>query len=274
MAFREGNDTQRDGLDTGKVFDLGRPLFVGMPQSPNHPPFRMTLERRHGDMNRADGSSAANDLIVLGSHVGTHIDALCHVSHLNKLHGGVDALAAQTGGRFGVLGAETIEPIVRRGVLLDVARALNLEVCGPGAEITPAHLESAVEKEGIEVGPGSVILVRTGWGNHFDDKERYLGVASGVPGPGEAGAHWLAERSPFAVGSDTIAFEQIVAGAGHRLLPAHRVLLVEEGIHIIEMLDLEALSASEVWSFTFVCLPLKLVGATGSPVRPVAIAPA
>jgi kynurenine formamidase len=233
----------------------------------------MTLERRHGDMSRADGSSAANDLIVLGSHVGTHIDALCHVSHLGRLYGGEDAMAAQAGGRFGVLGAETIGPIVRGGVLLDVAQALGLEVCGAGEEITPAQLEMAAEKEGVEIRPGSVILVRTGWGRHFDDKDRYLGLASGVPGPGEAGARWLAGFSPFAVGSDTIAFEQIAAGAGHRLLPAHRVLLVEEGIHIIETLDLEALAASEVWSFTFVCLPLKLVGATGSPVRPVAIAP-
>jgi hypothetical protein len=102
-----------------EVFDLGRPLFAGMPQSPNHPEFRMALQRRHGDMVRADGSSAANEILVTGGHVGTHIDALCHVSFEGKLHGGVDAAAAQAGGRFTELGIETVAPIVRRGLLLD-----------------------------------------------------------------------------------------------------------------------------------------------------------
>ena len=62
-----------------QVLDLGRPMFVGMPQSPNHPAFSHTLTRRHGDYVRADGGSASNDLIVTGTHVGTHIDALAHV---------------------------------------------------------------------------------------------------------------------------------------------------------------------------------------------------
>lgn len=267
----DGDEAVGSDVIGGRVFDLGRPLFVGMPQSPNHPAFRMTLERRHGDISRDDGSSAANDLLVLGTHVGTHIDALCHVSHRGVLHGGVDAMAAQTGGRFSELGVETIEPIVRPGVLLDVAGALGLDTCAPAAEISPEHLELAAEREGVEPAPGSVVLIRTGWGQYFDDKERFVGLETGVPGPGEAGANWLAAASPFAVGSDTIAFEHIPPGAGHRLLPGHRVLLVESGIHIIEALDLDALAKARLWSFTFVCLPLKLVGATGSPVRPIAI---
>jgi kynurenine formamidase len=80
------------------VVDLGRQLRVGMPQSPNHPQFWHTLPRRHGDMTRADGGSAANDMITTGTHVGTHIDALAHVSHDGRLHGGADAEAAGRGG--------------------------------------------------------------------------------------------------------------------------------------------------------------------------------
>ena len=93
-------------------------MFNGMPQSPNHPRYWHSLPRRHGDMMRADGGSAANDMIVLGTHVGTHIDALAHVSQDGRLHGGLDAGAASSGGRFQELGVETITPIVRRGVLL------------------------------------------------------------------------------------------------------------------------------------------------------------
>ena len=74
-----------------------------------------------------------------------------------------------------------------------------------------------------------------------------------------------------AVGADTIAFERLAPGGGHALLPAHRVLLVEHGIYIIEALDLEELAAAGVHEFIFVLSPLPIVGATGSPVRPLAV---
>jgi kynurenine formamidase len=254
-----------------QVYDLGRPLFRGMPQSPNHPPFRMVLERRHGDTLRADGSSAANEMIFTGGHVGTHIDALCHVSYRGMLHGGVDAAQAQAGGRFTELGVETIDPLVRRGVLLDIPAVLGMTECPPGYEVTPEDLATAVHRQRTEPRPGDVILIRTGWGRRFAEGAAYQGLATGVPGPGEAGARWLANQHPVAVGADTIAFEQIPAGHGHALLPAHRLLLVEAGIYILEALELEATAAAKAHEFAFVCSPLKLVGATGSPVRPLAL---
>src|ERR1700677_1082054 len=128
-------DALIEAIQSGaRIFDLGRELFVGMPQSPNHPPFRMTLERRHGDMTRPDGSSAANEIIVTGGHVGTHIDALCHVSFQGRLYGGIDAARALSGGRFAALGVETIEPMVRRGIMLDIPAALGIDECRPGYE--------------------------------------------------------------------------------------------------------------------------------------------
>jgi kynurenine formamidase len=257
-----------------QVFDLGRPMFAGMPQSPNHPEFRLALQRRHGDMTRADGSSAANELIVTGGHVGTHIDALAHVSYQGLLHGGVDAAAAQVGGRFSELGVDTIEPMFCRGLLLDVPAALGVASCEPAQEISPADLTAALALTGTQPRAGDVLLVRSGWGSRFGDRESYQGAASGVPGPGEAGARWLSAHRPRAVGADTIAFEHLAAGQGHALLPAHRHLLVEAGVYIFEALDLEGLAAAGVREFAFTASPLKLVGGTGSPVRPLAIVPA
>lgn len=254
------------------VYDLGRPMFVGMPQSSNHPAYWHTLPRRHGDMVRPDGGSAANDLIVTGTHVGTHIDALAHVSHDGRLHGGADATAAGVGGRYLELGVHTVAPMVCRGILLDIAGTLGLGCCEPGYEITPADLERVADAAGVQVCDGDVVLVRSGWGQHFGDGPSvYVGADSGVPGVGEDGARWLAERGARAVGADTIAFECIAPGRGYAVLPAHRVLLVESGVYIVEALDLEALAAASVWAFTFVLSPLKLVGATGSPVRPLAV---
>jgi kynurenine formamidase len=258
-----------------RTVDLGRPMFVGMPQSPNHPAFWHTLPRRHGDMVRADGGSAANDLLVTGTHVGTHIDALAHVSHDGCLHGGADAAEAGRGGRYLEHGVHTIAPMVRRGVLLDVPAALGLDVCEPAYEITPADLESAVERQGVAVGAGDVVLVRSGWGHRFDEgAEAYLGRETGVPGVGEAGARWLADRGVHAAGADTIAFERLAPGGGHNLLPGHRVLLVESGIYIVEALALEELAAAGLYEFTFVLIPMNIIGATGSPVRPLAVVPA
>jgi kynurenine formamidase len=201
------------------------------------------------------------------------MDALAHVSQDGLLHGGIDALAAQTGGRFNELGIDDVAPILSRGILIDVPPALGLDTCEPAYEITVADLEAACERQGVEPAPGDVVFVRSGWGQRWDDAEAYVGASSGVPGVGEAGARWLAGHSPRAVGADTIAFEQIVAGQGHALLPAHRVLLVDAGIHIIETLALEGLAADAIHEFLAVVIPLELVGATGSPVRPLAVVP-
>jgi len=257
-----------------RVFDLGRLLFVGMPQSPNHPHYWHALPRRHGDMVRADGGSASNDIITMGTHVGTHIDAFAHVSQDGRLVDGSDAQDASVGGRFAKLGAHTIPPMVCRGVLLDVPTALGTpEGCAPGYEITPDDLEATLERQGGSVEAGDVVLIRSGWGRHFDNPDRsvFIGGDSGVPGISEAGARWLAERGVLAAGADTIAFECLRPGAGHSVLPAHRVLLVESGVYIMETLDLEDLAAQRVHEFVFVASPLKFYGATGSPIRPLAV---
>lgn len=264
-------DIVRGGVD---MVDLGRQLRVGMPQSPNHPHFWHSLPRRHGDMVRSDGSSAANDMISTGTHVGTHIDALSHVSFQGKLFGGIDAAEAGVGGKYEQLGAHTIEPMIRRGVLLDVAGHLGVPHCEGGYEITVADLEATAERQGVTVGQGDVVLIRSGWGSRFAEGAPYVGGPTGVPGVSEAGAVWLAEHGVHAAGADTIAFERLAPGAGHGLLPAHRVLLVEHGIYIIEALDLEDLAAQGWSEFTFVLVPLNIFGATGSPTRPLALRPA
>jgi kynurenine formamidase len=248
-------------------------MFIGMPQSPNHPRYHHSLPRRHGDVVRADGGSAANDLLITGTHVGTHIDALAHVSQDGKLHGGADAQAATRNGWFPDHGVHTILPMFRRGVMLDIASYLGVDTCAAAYEITPDDLAGAAAHQNVSVEPGDVLLIRTGWGRRFDEgAESYLGQETGVPGVGEAGARWLAERGVHAAGSDTIAFERVGAGSGHSVLPAHRLMLVDAGIYLIEALALEELAAAGVYEFAFVLAPLRLIGATGSPVRPLAVA--
>ncbi|HEY6030974.1 MAG TPA: cyclase family protein, partial [Gaiellaceae bacterium] len=241
-------------------------------QSPSHPRYHLALTRRHGDAVREGGGSAAAELLVLGGHIGTHVDALCHVSQDGLLHGGLDAESAQRGGRFSALGIDTVAPFVCRGLLLDVAALHGVEVLAPATVVTVADLEAAAARAGVEVRSGDVALVRTGWARLWDDADAFVGHQSGVPGPGEEAAAWLADRGVRATGADTIAYEALAPGAGHAHLPVHRLLLVERGVHIVETLQLEELARDGVYEFLFVAAPLKLVGGTGSPLRPLALA--
>ncbi|MFC0041839.1 cyclase family protein [Actinomadura rayongensis] len=259
-----------DALGTADVFDLGQPLEAGMPCSPNHPGFRMALIRRHGDRVGPDGGSGANELIVTGGHVGTHLDAFSHAARDGRLFGGHDALAASVGGRFTVHGVETVAPFLTRGLLADVPALKGVSRLEPGYGITERDVAAALGP--LAIRPGDVVLVRSGWPQLYGDAAAYLGAATGVPGITESAARWLADQGVRAVGSDTTATDRIAPGAGHSRLPAHGVLLVERGVHIIEVMDLEGLAARGVREFLFVAIPLKIVGATGSPVRPLAVA--
>jgi len=254
-----------------QVFDLAQPLAAETPHSPNHPPFRMSLMRRHGDMVREDGSSAANELLVTGGHTGTHVDALAHVSYHGELYGGASAEEAQRGGRFKSHGVDAMPPMVCRGVLLDVAGLHSTDVLPGGYGITDEDLSAAARKARVEIHPGDVALIHSGWSRNFGDADVFLGHDTGVPGPTEEAARWLADCGVGATGAETIAYEQIKPEIGHKLLPVHRLLLVERGIHIIEVMNLAELAAAGVNEFLFVLAPLKIVGGTGSPVRPLAV---
>ena len=116
-----------------------------------------------------------------------------------------------------------------------------------------------------EVGEGDIVLLRTGWAQFFADAKRYVNNTAG-PGPGIEGARWPSARKIFAAGSDTVAFEKTPSPA----MPVHGHLLVESGIHIIEVLNLEELARDGVHEFVFVAAPMNIRGATGAPVRPLA----
>jgi kynurenine formamidase len=261
-----------DRLQRSKVYDLAQPYFVGMPHFPTHPPFLFALTKKHGDMVGESGVSSSADAIALGSHVGTHIDALCHFSCDGKLHGGVEAKAVQSdAGGIRELSVDTIAPIVRRGVLLDVAAQMKTGELPVDFSITPEHLESTAKAQKVAVERGDVILLRTGWARFWNDPARYItgghGMTASGPGPEIDGARWLSQHRVFGVGSDTVAFERVPAPS----MPVHVHLLVESGIHIIEALNLEELSRDRVYEFVFVAAPLKIRGGTGSPIRPLAL---
>lgn len=132
------------------------------------------------------------------------------------------------------------------------------------SDLLPEHLDKATR--GLEIGSGDVVLLRTGWARFFSEPPRFIAEGRG-PGPSLEGARWLSGRGVFAAGADTIAFEKIPVTT----MPVHVHLLVESGIHIMECLNLEEIAAAGVREFLFVAAPLKIRGATGAPMRPLAL---
>lgn len=245
-----------------RPYDLGQPYFTGMPHFPSHPPFLYSLTKRHGDVPYGeDGLTSAADAIALGTHVGTHIDALSHFSCNGVCFGGRKVEHSYEHG-MAELGVDSVAPIVRRGVLLDIAGSEGVEVLPVDCEITPARLERALR---TDIRAGDIVLLRTGWAKFFLDARRYINNIA-APGPGIEGARWLSSRKIFAAGSDTVAFEKIPAPG----MPVHGHLLVESGIHLIEVLNLEELARDGVFEFVFVAAPMNIRGATGAPIRPLA----
>jgi len=250
-------------LSGAKVYDLGQPYFVGMPHFPTHPPFLYSPTRLHGEHVGPEGHSSAADALALGSHAGTHIDALCHFSLRGRLFQDQAVAQSYLTGQS-VYPADTIAPILRRGAILDVAGLEGVPVLPRDFEITPRHLDAAAAK--LRIHAGDVVLLRTGWANYWPDPGRFVAGGHG-PGPSLSGAQWLSRRNVSIVGSDTLAFEKIPSDT----MPVHVHLLVESGIHIMECLNLEELAAAHVSEFLFVGAPLKIRGATGAPLRPLAL---
>ncbi len=254
-----------DLIQSAKVYDLAQPYFIGMPHHPVHPPYLFGLVKKHGEFVTSAGASSASEALALGGHVGTHIDALCHFSQAGKLHDGGEVAQSYTGG-LERLSVDTIAPILRRGVLLDIASLEKKDVLPVDFLITPEHLDAAARAQGVDVHAGDVVLIRTGWARYWEDAARFIAQVRG-PGPGEPAARWISEKRAFAAGSDTVAFEFVPAPT----MPVHVHLLVENGIHIIECLSLEQLAADHVYEFVFTAAPLKIRGGTGSPIRPLAL---
>jgi kynurenine formamidase len=245
-------------LLSARLIDLAQPYRAGHPHWPTHPPFARTLTKLHGESVLANGASSAADSIALGTHTGTHIDALCHFSCGGKVYGGheVGPRQSYTGG-IAVHGIETVGPIVRRAVLVDLAPG---GVCAADFVVEPGHLEQ------VQAGPGDIVLLRTGWARYWDEPARFINRMR-TPGPRLEAARWFSERGLFAVGSDTAAFECMPSPE----MAVHVHLLVEHGIHILECLNLEELAMAGPAEFVLVAAPLKIEGATGSPIRPFAL---
>ena len=261
----------------GRIFDVSHEIAMNAPyMMPNQTPYLMSLWTNWRDsMRRRRALGATNEVGVniermeMTAHVGTHIDALGHFSIGDRLYNGVSAEAAVTDWGLDRLGIEHAPPMVTRGILLDVAGLDGGAHLLPGRVITPEELQQAASAAKVAIEPGDIVMIRTGWGQLFGiDNPRYV---AGEPGIDVPAARWLTEQGVVAVGSDNMAVEVLPNPNKAISMPVHQHLLVEAGVYIIENLALEELAKEKLSSFCFILLATKYKGATGCPVRPIAM---
>jgi len=268
----------------GRLISLAAPRYPGMPLFPGHPPFqvlnyrtprgiRVTGAKPWGPINDA-GLGYMAEYVMATSHSGAHMDALAHMTVDDDMHwyggGNADEHLTDFGPTY--LDASTMPPFFTRGVLLDAAGHRGVACLPKGSPIDAAEMDAMCSAEGVDVRAGDVVVIRTGYMSLWPDAEAM--AAHKTPGPDLSAARWLLERGVVATGTDTETFEVQPApdpGPTGNPQPVHTLLLIQNAIYLMESLDLEALARERIYEFLFVALPLKIRGATGSMVDPVAV---
>lgn len=260
----------------GRVLNLAIPIsqhkqpFYGARVPPLH---LMSLDG--GDfaagVKLPGGFQAADDYIIMNTHSATHVDGLAHAWYDNKLYNGHNPNDTRSYGakRCGV---DKIGSIVGRGVLVDVAGYLGVENLPREHVIGVEEFEGACKAQGVEIGLGDIVLVRTGWLHVFyRDPEEFK---AGQPGIGVGVATWLLDRDISAIGSDNMGVEFMDGHhyECHELAPpVHKLLIRDNGIHMMELMNLNELAAAKAYEFLFIAAPLRITGGVGSPISPLAI---
>jgi long-chain acyl-CoA synthetase len=283
-AMRRGASMVREG----RLYRLGQdiresnvPMMDGRP-SPQH-----FMSFDGGDFAAGfrwnalgDDRCFAEDTVVIPVHgVTTHLDALCHQWAEEEMYNGFRGDAVRSYGAT-KLGVERFEGLATRGVMIDLPALAGVDALPADFLVTADHLEAALERQGVTVESGDAVLVRTGWPETFKtDPERYGGLQ---PGVGASAGLLLADRGICLLGADNVAVNPHNGFDGFAntsiedprtkyRYDLHIPFLRNLGIYLLELLDLAALAADEVYEFQFCLAPLMIKGGTGSPVNPLAV---
>jgi kynurenine formamidase len=253
---------------TGEVVELGHVLSPTMPMSATR---QFNIHTKRTFMNPQSNRRGSNEEVLLSEigQVGTQFDGFAHQTIEDKVYNcfKLDEISTRTG--FTKVGMEKVGSLITRGVLVDVAGLKGADMLGDTYEITVADLEAALQRQNQKLQPGDAVVIHTGWGKLWGkDNARYMRTG---PGIGVQAAEWLAKQDPMLVGADNVPVEVNPNPDKEISLPVHQIMLVVNGIHLLENLKLDELAAKRVYEFAFVMQPLKLQGFTGSTVAPIAI---
>ncbi|WP_102795900.1 cyclase family protein [Bowmanella denitrificans] len=267
--------------DWNEVYDLSVEYFVGMPswQAAGDPTYQiwMTHTPRGAVVDNVLGQgdavnkhvSYSGSAISMYTHMGTHIDALSHFGLNGEIYNGFHADKHLGDKGWQRSGAETIPPIIARGVLLDIAASKGLTQLADNYRISAEDIQAALQTQQMTLQKGDVVLIRTGRMQDYENAAAYM---QNAPGLGMQAARYLAEQGQaMLVGADNLSFESFPSEVTGNYVPVHTYLLAQQGVPIMELVNLESLARDKVYEFVFIAASLKLRGADAAPIRPIAI---
>lgn len=270
-----------ESVDLYKVFDLSVDFFVEMPSWTSltgDPTFQIWMSHTpQGQVNHDSVGvgteqnelvSYSGDCVSMYTHCGTHLDGLNHFGYHGAIWNGFTAQEHLGSRSWTVAGADKQPPVIARGVLIDVAALRGEDMLPDGYGIGEDDLRGALARQSTELRPGDVVMVRTGRMRAWPDGDRYQ---MNSPGLNRQGAEFLARSGAVIIGGDNSALEQMPGDDPENWIPVHTYLLAEAGVPILEVADLEALSAEELYEFAYIGACLRFRGATAAPIRPLAL---
>ena len=262
-------------VDSGKVYDLSVDYFVGMPDLANmgmgDPPYHMWMTHTPSGVKVEKLTPAGredlalyDDAVLMSTHTGTHIDSLNHLGYGEKIFNGFDASQHLGNKGWTKAGADKVPPILTRGILIDVAATKGVTMLPDAYEITVEDLQQALSKQGTTLQKGDVVLIRTGRMTVWPDPKKFV---PNEPGVTKQSAAWLIDNGAVLLGADNMGVEKFPMAKDS----VHTYVFAERGVCLLEVVWLEDLAKDRVYEFAFIAAPIKLRGATGSPVRPLAL---
>ena len=255
-------------IRTGEVFEIGHVISSSIAFFGTR---RFDLVTKRTVINPGSNRRGSNEELINAEmgQIGTQFDGFSHQTIGDSLYNCFRQEEISTRNGFTKLGVENVGLLMTRGVMIDVAALQGSDMLPVSYEITPADLQAALKRQNLTLEPGDAVLIHTGWSRFWGKDNAQYGKAS--PGIGVAAAEWLAKQNPMLVGADNPSVEVSPNPDPKVSLPVHQIMLVVNGIHLLENLKLSDLAAKRVHEFAFILQPLKMQGASGSTVAPAAI---
>lgn len=267
-------------VDGSRSYDLSIDYFVGMPsfQAAGDPSYQLFMSHTPDGtvVDNLNGAGEAGnrhvcysgDVVFMYTHTGTHIDSLSHFGIDGRIYNGFTAEEHLGSRGWTKGGAEVIPPIITRGVLLDVAKSHGVACLPDSYAITVEDCQKVLADTGLSLEPGDVAMVRTGRMGFWPDGSKVLG---NPPGLSLEAAKWLTSQGIAAIAADQECVEVGPSQHEDNWLPGHCHFLAEAGVPMIELANLEDLSSDNVNEFCLIAAPIRLRGASGAPLRPIAM---
>ena len=279
MAGASNLMTPEKALEAMKLMGSGTVVSIGRTYESDMPLFGARVFAVRGTGGLAGGPLGENEVIWMDDflateigQVGTQFDGLAHIGMGDKhkqFYGGIPA--DEVIGSYGVkkLGLEHVKPFFTRGVLIDMV-ALKGRAMEAGEEISADDIKAALEKQGTAPpGKGDVVLIHTGWGQHWiTDNKKFN---AGCPGIGMDAAAYLIDAGIVIAGADTWPVEVVPNPNPALAFPVHQELITKNGIFIHENIATERLADAGVYEFAYIFNPMPIKGATGSAGAPLAV---